>query len=491
MKVPERILEKLKKLPDAPGVYIMRDKTRRVIYVGKAVSLRQRVRSYFQPNTYRKAPVKLRGLINSVADFDFLELRTEEEACLTEGRLIKDFKPRYNILLKDDKRFPLIRVDLRDEFPSFQRCRLQKDDGAQYFGPYANSLAALAAREFVERRFGLRNCSPAVPDRETYKHCHNDVIRYCSAPCIGKVSREEYLAKVEEACAFLRGERIEYLNELRAAMKEASEKLDFEKASALRDTLFLLQEAIKRRAIARKTPLMRQEDAQKGVEELQRALNLPRLPEMIEAFDISNISGTFAVASMVCSVKGLPHPSHYRLYRIRTVEGSDDPAMMAEVISRRYGRLQREGKKMPDLVLVDGGITQVRAAERVLKELNLADLPVAGLAKQFEELVQNRAGRPSGVRLSLDSCALKMVQQLRDEAHRFALTFHRKLREKRIRESVLDDIPGIGANRKAALLKHFGSVRRLQKASAEDISSVPGFGREMAELVHRRFSKDG
>ncbi|HNR93396.1 MAG TPA: excinuclease ABC subunit UvrC [Kiritimatiellia bacterium] len=491
MKVPSRILEKLKKLPDSPGVYIMRDRTRRVIYVGKAVSLRSRVRSYFQPGTYRKAPVKVRGMINSVADFDFLELRTEEEAALTEGRLIKDYKPRYNILLKDDKRFPLIRVDLRERFPRFERCRLHKEDGAHYFGPYANSGAARAAREFVERRFGLRNCPPASPDAETYRHCHNDVIRYCSAPCIGKVSRDEYLQRVEEACAFLRGERVEYLHEVRAAMQAASEKLDFEKASALRDTLFLLQEAVKRRSLARKTPLMKQESARAGVLELQAALNLPRPPAVIEAYDISNISGTFAVASMVSSVNGIPQPGRYRLYRIRTVQGSDDPAMMAEVVKRRYSRLQREGRDMPDLVLVDGGITQVRAAARSLRELGLSDIPVAGLAKRFEELVQDRAGGAARVLLPLDSCALTMVQQLRDEAHRFALTFHRRIRGRRIRESILDDIPGIGPARKALLLRHFGSVRRMQKATVEEMARVPGLGRAMAELVCGRLAKDG
>ncbi len=483
MKIPDRVREKLKKLPDEPGVYLMRDRRGELIYVGKAVSLRKRVQTYFRQGTLKSAEPKLRGLIRSIDDFDFLVLRSEAEATLTESRLIKDYRPRYNVSWKDDKRFLLLKINLNDPFPRFKTCRLRKDDGATCFGPYSNAAAARAAKEFAEKRFGLRVCRPRVPGELDYKHCMNDIIRFCSAPCVGKVDENEYRGRAEEACAFLRGEKPEYLKEVRKAMEGASEELHFERAAALRDTYLLLHRAVKERASVRKTPAMKAEDARAGVQELQNVLGLKKLPRVIETFDISNISGTHAVGSMVCATDGMPNPKRYRLFRIKTVEGIDDPAMMAEVIRRRYGRLLKEGKPLPDLVLVDGGITQVRAAKASLAELGLNELHVAGLAKRFEEIVRDHGKHGAPVRLPRDSAALQVLQRIRDEAHRFALTYHRKLRSQRIKESMLDEIPGIGAKRKQQLLAHFGSVARLRRASEEDIAQVPGFGKEMARLV--------
>ena len=478
----KQIQEKLKKLPDQPGVYLMRDRRGKVIYIGKAASLRSRVRHYFQSATLRKADPKLRGLIRSIEDFDFMPLKTEAEAAITESQFIKDYKPRYNILLKDDKRFPLLKVDVQHPFPVVASCRLQKKDGALYFGPYTNSTAARAAKDFLERRFGLRQCSPLRPTPENYKHCINDIIRYCSAPCIGKISEEDYRARVEEACAFLRGERPEILKEIRADMEAVSKKLDFEKAAALRDMLLLLHRVTHERAKVRKSAALRREEGAEGVRILQVALALPQPPRVIETFDISNISGTLAVASLVCSVDGLPDKKRYRHFRIRSIEGPDDPGMMAETIRRRYGRLIAEKAPLPDLVLVDGGITQVRAARRELDALGLVHLRVAGLAKRFEELIPDHQDT-TPIRLPSDSPALRVLQQIRDEAHRFAIAYHRNLRAKRIRESEIDDIPGIGEKRKQALLHHFVSVARLKRATLEDMATVPGFGVDSARLV--------
>ncbi|MGE4490731.1 MAG: UvrB/UvrC motif-containing protein, partial [Kiritimatiellales bacterium] len=353
MQWPETIRKKLRELPDEPGVYLMRGRTGAIIYVGKAVSLRRRVQNYFRDSTYHKAEPKLRGLIRSIADFDVLVLRTEAEAVLTEGNLIKEYKPRYNTLFKDDKRFPLLRTDLRKPFPKFELCRIDKHDGALYFGPYTSGLAARAALEFVERRFGVRQCRPDRPDEETYRHCHNDIIRHCSAPCIGKVTPEEYMERVQTACAFLRGERPEFIREVRAQMEEAAQKHHFEDAAALRDMMFLLTRAVKERALVRKTDRMLLDDAEEGIRDLGRELGLPAEPRLIECFDISNISGTHAVASMVAAVDGLPAPQRYRRFRIKTAEGSDDPRMMAEAVGRRYSRLKEEGGQMPDLLVVD------------------------------------------------------------------------------------------------------------------------------------------
>ena len=240
MKIPERVKRKLDDLPDRPGCYMMRDRRGRIVYVGKAASLRKRVRSYFRDATFRNAPPKLRGLIRSVADIDIIVVRTEAEALLTEGRLIKDYKPRYNVSFRDDKRFLLLRADPDVPFPRLKLCRIRRKDPARYFGPYASSAAARATLDFAEKQFGLRKCTPRIPDRDTYRHCMNDIIRHCSAPCIGTVDETGYHERFEEACAFLRGERPTILQELRDAMGAAAAALDFERAAALRDTWLAL-----------------------------------------------------------------------------------------------------------------------------------------------------------------------------------------------------------------------------------------------------------
>ncbi len=487
----EKVSAKLQTLPAKPGVYLMRDRRGKIIYIGKAVSLRNRVRSYFQKGSLRSAPPKLRGLIRSIDDFDFLVVRSEAEALLTEGRLIKEYRPRYNVDFKDDKRFLLLRIDLNEPFPRFQPARIRKNDGATYFGPYVNSLSAREAVEFCERHFGLRRCPPREPGPADYRHCMNDIIRFCSAPCIGRVSREGYLERVAEACAFLRGERPQVLAELEAQMRAAAEEREYERAAALRDTLHLLREAVRQRARGTSDIKMKNEDAVRGVEALREHLKLAQPPRIIECFDISNISGTYAVGSMVCAEDGMPNRKRYRLFRIKTVEGIDDPAMMAEVIRRRYSRVLDEERPLPDLVLVDGGITQLRAAQAELKLLGLESLPVAGLAKRYEEIISERPGMPRTLRLPRESPALKVLQRIRDEAHRFALTYHRRLRGKRIRESSLDDIPGVGEKRKLQLLQHLGSIDRIRRASAEEIAGVPGIGESFAQAIFAHLHAEG
>ena len=366
MDFPEKVRRRLADLPDAPGCYLMRDRVGRIIYVGKAASLR--------------------------------------------------------------KRFLLLRVNPADPLPRLTLCRFARDDGARYFGPYASSAAARATLDFTEKRYGLRKCSPPIPDAVTYKHCLNEIIAYCSAPCIGKVTPEQYRERLDEACAFLRGERPGVVREVRDKMVEAADRRDFEGAAALRDTYLLLQAAVRQNARVVATPAMKEQDASAGVEALGRVLGLARPPRVIEGFDISNTAGTQSVASMVCCLDGVPYRSRYRRFRIRTVEGIDDPRMMAEVIGRRFRRLLDEGSDAPDLVLVDGGITQLRAARAELAKLGLSGVPVAGLAKRLEEIYWIES-RPA-IRLPPDSPALKVLQRLRDEAHRFALTYHRYLRSR-------------------------------------------------------------
>lgn len=492
MNIPSRLKERLQTLPDRPGVYFMRDRQGRIIYVGKAVSLRQRVRSYFREASRLRGDPKLRSLVHSIADFDFIVTRTEAEATLTEGRLIKEYRPRYNVAFRDDKRFLLIRVDLRDPWPRFDAVRVRKNDGAEYFGPYASTRAARAALEFLDKRLGLRRCRPIHPDADDHRHCINDIVRYCSAPCIGRITREEYLSRVQSACAFLRGERPDLLEDLAEAMQAAAREMDFEKAAALRDTLLLLRRAIAERARGTKDLSVRAEEAQQGIRELQAVLGLPAAPRLIEAYDISNISGTYAVGSLVCAIDGLPDKRRYRMFRIRAAAGRDDPAMMAEVLRRRFERAVEEESALPDLVLVDGGLTQLRAARAALDQLGLTTLPAAGLAKRFEELYWQAPGRARHevVRLSFDSPALKVLQRIRDEAHRFAIKYHRRLRHRVLHESILDEIEGIGPHRKMQLLQRFGSVERLSRASIEEIAAVSGIGLRMAERIRNALTTE-
>jgi excinuclease ABC subunit C len=476
--------DKLKQLPDKPGCYLMRDRRGRIVYVGKALSLRKRVGSYFRPATLRQAEPKLRSLLNSVQDLEWIVTRDEDQALLTENELIKQHQPRYNILLRDDKRYLAIRGDQREPWPRLTACRLIRADGAHYFGPFPSGGEVRLVLDFLERRCGLRRCAPLRPDAETYRHCHNDVIRFCSAPCVGRITEEEYGARFAEACAVLRGERPALLAELRAAMEAAAHNRDFEQAARLRDTWLALRAMARRRGRGPlATPAMHRADAAHGLRQLQAELGLAQPPAVIECFDISNTSGTLAVASLVCAVEGLPDRRRYRHFRIRAVAGPDDPRMIAEAVGRHYARLLREGLSLPDLLLLDGGITQLRAARAALRALGIASLAMAGLAKEHEELVLDD-GRPP-LRLPRDSDALKVVTRLRDEAHRFAIGHHRRLRQRRIRESALDTIPGIGPRRKQQLLRAFGSIYRLARADRDAIAALPGIGPDLAAAILR------
>jgi excinuclease ABC subunit C len=477
--------EKLKHLPEKPGCYLYRDRSGKIIYVGKAVNLRRRVQSYFRASTLRTAPPKLRSLVHHVEDLEIRVVRTEAEALLTESHLIKTYRPRFNILLRDDKRYLALRADPSLPFPRLATCRIMREDGALYFGPFPSSTEVRTALDFTEKRFGLRKCTAMHPCEEDHKHCMADVIRFCTAPCLGRISEAEYRARFEEACAFLRGERPAILEEVRAAMMEAAEKQAFEKAAKLRDTWLALKAFTKEQAKVRNLPSLKKPTAEEGLAELATHLGLAQPPHCIECFDISHLMGSHTVASMVTAIDGMPDKRRYRRFRIRTVT-NDDPHAMAEVVRRRYTRLKEEvasgSTTYPDLILIDGANLQVRAAREVLKALGLYDqIPVAGLNEHFEEIVLDE-GRPNLI-LSRDSKALHILMRLRDEAHRFAITFNRALRLRAIKTSILDELPGIGPRRKQQLLSTFGSVRRLAAASEEELTAIPGITAEMAQTI--------
>ena len=501
MTATEQLRKKLSVLPHKPGVYLMKDRFGTVIYVGKARDLRKRVSQYFHPSRRMGWDLKFNALVEAIHDFDVHVVRSEPEAFLLEGKLIKEFHPRYNISFRDDKRFLMLKVNLSDPIPNFAFTRLRKDDGARYFGPFSNSGALRNTLALVRRQFNLRGCRGFTPGEADYKHCLYAHLKYCTAPCIGNVTRKQYLEQVRAACDFLEGQCHGMKEQLEAGMKKAALNQDFEEAASLRDLIRDLNETTKKERKFERVPytLPLSIDPQLDLVELARALDLPAPPQRIEGFDISNISGTFAVASLASFKNGRPDRANYRRFKIKTVEGQDDFASMAEVVKRRYSRLLRESGRdavsasqnsgtaarrpsqatnLPNLILIDGGKGQLSAACAELTKLGLEKIPVIGLAKEFEEIY--RPGESKPLRLGLDHPAVKLLQRIRDECHRVANSYNAQLRIKRISESVLDEFPGIGERRKQALLKKFGSVQRLKTATLEQIAEVPGFGGKAA-----------
>ena len=490
MPANDRIRRKLSKIPHKPGVYLMRDRFGTVIYVGKARALRKRVSQYFHPSRRQGWDLKLAALIEAIEDFDVHIVKSEPEALLLEGKLIKEFKPRYNVSFRDDKNFLLIKVNLKDDMPRFTFTRMRRQDGAKYFGPFVSSGACRRATTMLRKKFNLRGCRPLVPTKRDFKHCLYGHLQHCSAPCVGKVTLDEYRKQVVAACDFLEGQTEEWEKEIEAEMQKASADLNFEKAARCRDIIQDLRETTRKtRKFSRiPTNLPGAIDFKRDLAALGQSLGLPEPPKRIEGFDISNISGTFMVASMVSFLNGKPDRSKYRRFRIKSVREQDDFACMAETVKRRYTRLRDERKAMPDLILVDGGKGQLGMVCRELAKLGLDHLPAIGLAKEFEAIFQPGESKP--LRLGQDCGALKLLQRVRDEAHRFANKYNAELRLKKISESVLDDLSGVGASRKAALLKKFGSVHRLRDAPLEKIKEVPGIGEKSAlnikDFLNRR-----
>src|ERR1051326_8137451 len=488
MPVTEHIRTKLSLVPHKPGVYLMKDRFGTVIYVGKARDLRKRVSQYFHPSRRMGWDLKFNALVEAIHEFDVHVVKSEPEAVLLEGKLIKEFHPRYNVSFRDDKRFLLLKVNLNDPIPRFTLTRLKTDDGARYFGPFASSGALRRTLNLVRHRYNLRGCRPLTPNETDYKHCLYAHLKVCTAPCIGNVTREQYLMQVLAGCDFLDGQSREMKEQLETEMKKAAVARDFEKAAQLRDLLLDLRRTTQKTQKFERVPytLPLALDPAEDLAELGKVLGLPGPPQRIEGFDISNISGTFAVSSMVSFKSGRPDRVNYRRFRMKTVVGQDDFASMAETICRRYTRMKNEtsggepGKwsTSPVLILIDGGKVQLNAACEELNKLDLGHIPVIGLAKEFEEIY--RPGEKEPLRLSHESGALKLLQRVRDESHRFANTYNAQLRLKKISESILDEFPGIGGQRKAALLKKFGSVHRLRLASVEEIAAVPGFGGKAA-----------
>ena len=601
-------------LPDRPGVYLLKDARGEVLYVGKAQSLRSRVRSYWQKQapTSRGEIHRIRQVIDKVTDLEVTEVDSVSEALLLEANLIKRFKPRFNIRLKDDKSYPYIKITLGDDFPRIERTRKLPSDGSRYFGPYASASSVDEAMNLVRRLFPFRTCTIDIKEGERAlpRPCLLYHIKRCQGPCIEAISKVAYRRDIAQVELFLEGNAETLLQGLKHEMHVASEAEQYEKAAVVRDKIRSIErtmESQKMAAFARTeldlVAMARRDDqaavqlfvvrngkmlgrdvffldtprdvadeevlgsfleqyyaratsvprevlvprsladtadleaflaARRGthvrlrtpqrgekrelmelaarnaaealareaarwladegktlgaLEELAAALGLPGPPMRIECYDISNFQGAESVASMVVFEEGRPRTGEYRRFRIRTVEGANDFASHQEVLRRRFrgtksgeeGTEEERRWAMPDLVIVDGGRGQVSAAFAALTEMGLRELPLVGLAKEREELILPDRAEP--VLLPVTSQALYLVQRLRDEAHRFAITYHRSLRNRKAVRSAFDDLPGVGPKRRRELLKVFGSAKRVREAPVEQIAAVPGIGRALAERI--------
>jgi excinuclease ABC subunit C len=598
-------------------VYLMKDASGRVLYVGKAQSLRNRVRQYWQAGRRGIQPLRIESAIDRVTDVEYTLTDTVSEALLLEAALVKRNQPRFNVRLKDDKSYPFIKVTLADDFPRIERTRKLPNDGSRYFGPYASATSVDEAMNLIRRLFPFRTCTIDIRDgeRALARPCLLYHIKRCQGPCIEAISREDYRRDIDQVMQFLEGRQEQVARALRHEMLRASDATDFERAAVLRDKVraiertmesqkmagfarrqldvlglarsggeaavqlfairdgktisrdvFLLENlgdgpdeealsafikqyyatagSIPPRVLVPMRPLeaddlvslletrrghrvsldvpqrgegrallalatrnaaetLSREQArwladqgktQAALDQLAEALGLAAPPARIECFDISTIQGAATVGSMVVFEDGRPRSGDYRRFRVRTVAGQDDFASHREVLRRRFRRAlsSDEGTaeelrwRLPNLVIIDGGKGQVSAGRGVLDELGLHDLPLAGLAKEREELFL--PGRSDPIVLPATSSALYLVQRLRDEAHRFAITYHRKVRAAAQTRSALDELPGVGPTRKRALLRVFGSTRALRQASVDEIAAVPGISKGLAGRIHEHLN---
>jgi excinuclease ABC subunit C len=610
-EIPPALAEKIEAVPPRPGVYLLKDERGKVIYVGKAKSLRNRVRTYFRGGDERH---QVRFLMRRVADLETLVTSNDKEALILENNLIKQYKPRYNIRLKDDKSYVSVKVTVRDEWPRILVTRKIRQDGSKYYGPYHSAWSVRESLDTIRKVIPLRTCSDGV-FRNRARPCLEYQIKRCLAPCCLDVDPEVYRRHLREAVLLLEGKSDELVRKLHTDMEQAAEDLRFEDAARLRDRMRAIERTQERQtAVAhggadqdvfglyreggfveaqvlfvrhgkltgnqsysfddidltddellaalltqfyqgeryvpeeilvpvdlddaatreellgeRKGARVRLFRPQRGdkvrlvemaaenaahgfrerrdasrsrekmAEELQRRLHLRSAPKRIECYDISNIHGTLAVGSMVVFDEGEPDKSRYRRFRIKTVEGSDDFAMMYEVLTRRFTRARADGR-YPDLVVIDGGKGQLNVALEVLRELGITEVDVIGLAKMRVERDARATeirhsdervflpGRKNPVVLRQNSAALLLLTRLRDEAHRFAITYHRELRGKDRLRSPLDEIPGIGPGRRKALLKAFGSLTRVADATVEQLAEIPGITAETAALIKERLA---
>lgn len=589
------IEQELRNLPEQPGVYIMKDQFGNIIYIGKAVNLKKRVSQYFQN---KNQTLKVKSMVKNISEFEYIITDSELEALILECNLIKKHRPKYNVLLKDDKHYPYIKVTMNEDYPKILITRKIEKDGARYFGPYTSSFYVRNTIDTIKKIFPVRSCNKVLPTKRKDRPCLNYYIKRCLAPCQGNVDSEEYKNIMNEICLFLEGKHQELIKNLEKKMLECSEKLDFEQAAKLRDKInsikhisekqkiispamqdqdviafasddkntvvqvffirggkllgqekfalegtentsrqqiiyeflkqfylmtdyipkeILLQEEIeeiniiekwlsdkkgskvyirvpkkgekhnlidmvyKNAVQALKSFFDKESDAQDALKDLQDLLNLKKLPTRIEAYDISNIQGSLSVGSMVTFINGIPDKSQYRRFKIKSVEGPNDYKSIQEVLFRRFNN---ETLDIPNLICIDGGKGHVNAALKVIGEKNI---PVCGLVKDSKHKTRGIIYDNKEYNLRNNSKLLSFIAKIQDEVHRFAIKYHKRLREKEFGDSILDKIEGIGRMRKTELLKYFKSIENIKKASIEELSKVKGMNKSAAEKVYNYF----
>ena len=616
-KTNKRTKSLLSSLPDSPGIYVFRDATGKVLYVGKAKSLRNRVRSYFRKGGPVEENLRIARMVKRIHDFDFVVTGSETEALLLESNFIKHYRPPFNVMLRDDKSYPYVAITLNEEFPRVMVTRKPHRPGVVYFGPFTKAASVRGIVELLGKIYPFRKCRGSEPGRRTGSPCLNYHIGLCLAPCVGKIDPVTYRKMINKIVRLLEGKSEGLAEELKEAMEEAAAGQCYEEAAIMRNRLRALEHLLekqqtaatgldsadfigihaegdaanvqvlqvrdgslsdrrsfflenvagedetavleqfmiyyysspiglpaevvvpdkfsraealreflsglkgtrvevlasvrgKRRNLSRMAAenarlafehdRLREEEKKsrpaKALADLKKELGLKRIPRRIECYDISNIGAEHPVGSMAVFEEGLPRPGHYRKFGIRGAAGPDDFAMMAEVLRRRFSRGKEEAAEpepdesfaaRPDLIVVDGGAGQVSAAAGALAAAGLKDIPVIGLAKRLEEIY--RSGKPQPLRLPQDSPALSLLVPIRNEAHRFAITFHRQRRGRAVTGSILDGIPGIGPARKKAILAHFGAPERFLTASRDELEAVPGLpaktAREVYAFVHK------
>lgn len=449
----------------------MKDENGNILYVGKAGNLRKRVASYFYPR--RNLTERLRAMVEKISDISYIPASTEAEALIYENSLIKQLSPKYNVALRDDKSYPMLKLTVNEKFPRLFITRQKKADGAVYYGPYTDAKLLREALIILRQIFPLRSCGK-IPK----SICLNYHIKQCVAPCAGKVSDADYDGIVAELKLFLEGRTKELLKLLSDKMFAAAKREDFEEAGRIKRRIEVLG-AVKEKSV--------HYGPAEETEELKRLVGSKGALEVIEAFDVSNIMGKDAVGSMVTFYKGRPKKSQYRKFRIKTVAAVDDYAMIREIVRRRYTRVLEEKRRLPDLVLIDGGRGHLQAGVDELEKMGLGGLAVMGIAKEFEHLYIK--DRPEAVILPKESKALHLVKRIRDEAHRFAISYHKSLRKRSVRFSELDEISGVGPKRKKALIGYFGDIGRIKAATIEDLMRVEGIDEKSAKNIITHFKE--
>ena len=474
-----KLKEKIKNFPDSPGVYIMRRKGGEILYVGKALALRKRIAYYFKIDDTLSP--RLKSLMSQVEAIEYLLTSSEEEALILECDLIKQHRPRYNISLRDDKKYPFLKITVNEKYPRVFITRTIKKDGARYFGPYPLVLPLRRTLRLIKKVFPVRSCRGDV-SKVKRSLCLYFQINECLGPCQGKVDKDEYRQMVRQLCRFLAGGQNEIIKHFGEEMEEFSRKRQYEEAAKIRDRIKTLQKVIFMTEITSGyLPLPKKGETRLALEELKNILGLEVVPNIIQCLDVSNIQGEEAVGAVVSFQKGCPDKDNYRRFKIRSVKKIDDYAMLEEVLTRHFQNLIEAKSKLPDLLVIDGGRGHLNRASKALGKLKVGNTPVLALAKEFEYLYLSRMDKP--LHLPFGSPGLSLVQRLRDEAHRFAHAYFSKLRKKKLSASVLDDIPGIGPQKKRSLLVFFGSIEMIRKASFQNLKRVEGINEYLAGRV--------